>query len=111
MPGTFGGVYDANSVMSYIYFGVKEGIFPPLIFLGIGAMTDFSTLIANPKLVLLGAAAQFGIFATFFGAILLGFSLTQAGAIGIIGGADGPTSIFLSSHLARKLLGPIAIAA
>lgn len=111
MPGTYGGVYETNSVMSYIYFGVKSGIFPPLIFLGIGAMTDFSTLIANPKLVLLGGAAQFGIFATFFGATLLGFSLTEAGAIGIIGGADGPTSIFLSSHLAPNLLGPIAIAA
>jgi len=111
MPGTFGGVYNENSVMSYIYFGVKEGVFPPLIFLGIGAMTDFSTLIANPKLVLLGAAAQFGIFATFFGAIILGFNLPEAGAIGIIGGADGPTSIFLSSHLAPDLLGPIAIAA
>jgi oxaloacetate decarboxylase beta subunit len=111
MPGTFGGVYDKDSVLSYIYFGVKTGIFPPLIFLGIGAMTDFSTLIANPKLILLGAAAQFGIFATFVGAVLLGFSLPEAGSIGIIGGADGPTSIFLSSQLAPHLLGPIAIAA
>jgi len=111
MPGTFGGVYDQGSVMSYIYFGVKSGIFPPLIFLGIGAMTDFTTLIANPKLILLGAAAQFGIFATFFGATLLGFNLVEAGSIGIIGGADGPTSIFLSSRLAPHLLGPIAIAA
>jgi len=111
VPGTFAGVYDQGSVMSYIYFGVKTGLFPPLIFLGIGAMTDFSTLIANPKLILLGAAAQFGIFATFFGATLLGFSLVESGAIGIIGGADGPTSIFLSSQLAPHLLGPIAIAA
>ncbi|MEA2103487.1 MAG: sodium ion-translocating decarboxylase subunit beta [Candidatus Cloacimonadota bacterium] len=111
MPGTFGGVYDKGSVFNIIYFGVKSGLYPPLIFLGIGAMTDFSSLIANPKLVLLGAAAQFGIFATFIGAILLGFAPKAAGAIGIIGGADGPTSIFLSSHLAPELLGPIAIAA
>ena len=110
LPGT-SGVYDAGSVLNQIYYGVKSGIYPPLIFLGIGAMTDFSTLIANPKLILLGAAAQFGIFATFFGAIILGFSSTEAGAIGIIGGADGPTSIFLSSQLAPHLVGPIAIAA
>ncbi len=82
------GVYDEGSVMNYIYFGVRSGVFPPLIFLGIGAMTDFSTLIANPKLILLGAAAQFGIFATFIGANLLGFTILEAGAIGIIGGAD-----------------------
>lgn len=105
------GVYDDGSVMNYIYFGVRSGVFPPLIFLGIGAMTDFSTLIANPKLILLGAAAQFGIFATFIGAKLLGFSILEAGAIGIIGGADGPTSIFLSTRLAEHLVGPIAIAA
>ncbi|HCX72451.1 MAG TPA: glutaconyl-CoA decarboxylase subunit beta [Candidatus Cloacimonas sp.] len=110
IPGTLG-VYDESSVMNIIYFGVKSGLYPPLIFLGIGAMTDFSTLIANPKLILLGAAAQFGIFATFIGSILLGFSVTEAGAIGIIGGADGPTSIFLSSQLAPHLVGPIAIAA
>ena len=110
MPGTFG-VYDQNSVMNFIYWGVKSGIYPPLIFLGIGAMTDFSTLIANPKLILLGAAAQFGIFATFIGSIMLGFNVAEAGAIGIIGGADGPTSIFLSSQLAPHLVGPIAIAA
>ena len=110
LPGTFG-VYDESSVMNQIYFGVKSGLYPPLIFLGIGAMTDFSTLIANPKLILLGAAAQFGIFATFMGALLLGFNVAEAGAIGIIGGADGPTSIFLSSQLAPKLMGPIAIAA
>lgn len=105
------GVYDQGSVINLLYWGVKSGIYPPLIFLGIGAMTDFSTLIANPKLILLGAAAQFGIFATFIGATWLGFSAIEAGAIGIIGGADGPTSIFLSSQLAPKLVGPIAIAA
>ncbi|BDD09166.1 oxaloacetate decarboxylase subunit beta [Fulvitalea axinellae] len=117
------GIYEAGSVLNLLYFGVVKGIYPPLIFLGIGAMTDFSTLIANPKLMLLGAAAQIGIFATFLGAIYLGFSLPEAGAIGIIGGADGPTAIFLSSKLAnginvladgttvKNLIGPIAIAA
>ena len=85
------GVYDPGSVLSYIYFGVSQGIFPPLIFLGIGAMTDFSTMLSNPKLVLLGAAAQIGIFLTMLGALFLGFSGSEAGAIGIIGGADGPT--------------------
>ncbi len=105
------GVYDVGSVLSYLYFGVMKGIFPPLIFLGIGAMTDFSTMIANPKLILLGAAAQIGIFATLIGALYLGFSPEQASAIGIIGGADGPTSIFLASKLAPELLGAIAIAA
>ena len=99
------------SVFEYLYFGVKKGIYPPLIFLGIGAMTDFSSLISNPKLMILGAAAQIGIFATFLGASALGFSPQEAGAIGIIGGADGPTAIFLSSILAPKLMGPIAIAA
>jgi sodium ion-translocating decarboxylase beta subunit len=88
-----------------------KGIYPPLIFLGIGAMTDFSTMLSNPKLILLGAAAQLGIFLTFLGALFLGFSLKQAGAIGIIGGADGPTAIFLASMIAPELLGPIAIAA
>ena len=110
IPGTLG-VYDTDSVMNIIYFGVKSGLFPPLIFLGIGAMTDFSTLITNPKLALLGAAAQFGIFATFIGAAMFGFSVLESGAISIIGGADGPTSIFLSSRLAENLVGPIAIAA
>ena len=105
------GVYDVGSVLSYLYFGVSQGIFPPLIFLGIGAMTDFSTLISNPKLVLLGAAAQVGIFLTLIGAMFLGFSPAEAGAIGIIGGADGPTAIFLSAKLAPDLLGAIAIAA
>ena len=103
--------YISGSVLAYIYFGVRYGIFPPLIFLGIGAMTDFSTMLSNPKLVLLGAAAQFGVFATFLGALYMGFTPSEAGAIGIIGGADGPTAIFLASKLAENLLGPIAIAA
>jgi len=94
-----------------IYYGVSHGLFPPLIFLGIGAMTDFSTMLSNPKLVLLGAAAQVGIFLTFLGALYLGFSPAEGGAIGIIGGADGPTAIFLSAKLAPHLLGSIAIAA
>lgn len=117
------GIYEEGSVMNYLYFGVVRGIYPPLIFLGIGAMTDFSSLISNPRLMLLGAAAQIGIFLTFLGALILGFALPEAGAIGIIGGADGPTAIFLSSKLAdgvlllpdgttvRNLIGPIAIAA
>jgi sodium ion-translocating decarboxylase beta subunit len=104
-------VYDEGSVLSYIYYGVSQGIFPPLIFLGIGAMTDFSTMLSNPKLILLGAAAQVGIFLTLAGALFLGFTPQEAGAIGIIGGADGPTAIFLASKLAPHLLGPIAIAA
>ncbi len=105
------GVYDEGSVLSYLYFGVSKGIFPPLIFLGIGAMTDFSTMLSNPKLILLGAAAQLGIFLTLIGAMFLGFTPEEASAIGIIGGADGPTSIFLSAKLAPHLLGAIAIAA
>ena len=104
-------VYEEGSVLSYLYFGVSKGIFPPLIFLGIGAMTDFSTMLSNPKLVLLGAAAQIGIFITFVGALYLGFNPADAASIGIIGGADGPTAIFLSSKLAPHLLGAIAIAA
>ncbi len=99
------------SVMYYLYFGVRTGIYPALIFLGVGAMTDFSYLIAKPKLVLLGAAAQVGVFLTYIGALALGFEAKEAGAIGIIGGADGPTAIFLSSILAPELLAPIAIAA
>jgi len=104
-------VYDPGSVPYYIYFGVRQGVFPPLIFLGIGAMTDFSTMLSNPKLVLLGAAAQLGIFLTLIGSLYLGFTPMESGAIGIIGGADGPTAIFLSSKLAPHLLGAIAIAA
>lgn len=122
------GIYQEGSVLNYLYFGVVKGIYPPLIFLGIGAMTDFSSLISKPRLMLLGAAAQVGIFLTFLGALYLGFHPSEAGAIGIIGGADGPTAIFLSSKLAngtniigtaadgsaifvRNLIGPIAIAA
>ena len=95
----------------YLYQGVKLGIYPPLIFLGVGAMTDFGPLIANPKSFILGAAAQIGIFITFIGAIFLGFTGAQSGAIAIIGGADGPTAIFVTSKLAPELLGPIAVAA
>lgn len=103
--------YVPGSVLSYLYYGVSQGVYPPLIFLGIGAMTDFSTMLSNPKLVLLGAAAQIGIFLTLLGALAIGFLPAQAGAIGIIGGADGPTAIFLASRLAPELLGAIAIAA
>lgn len=105
------GIYEQGSVLNYLYFGVLKGIYPPLIFLGIGAMTDFSALLSNPKLMLLGAAAQIGIFLTFLTALALGFTIDQAAAIGIIGGADGPTAIFLSSKLAPDLIGAIAIAA
>jgi oxaloacetate decarboxylase beta subunit len=111
IKGMLLGVYDEGSVLYYLYFGVTKGIYPPLIFLGIGAMTDFSTMLSNPKLILLGAAAQIGIFLTFLGSLYLGFSPAQSASIGIIGGADGPTAIFLSSMLAPELLGPIAIAA
>ena len=111
VKGMILGVYDKGSVFYYLYFGVTKGIYPPLIFLGIGAMTDFSTMLSNPKLILLGAAAQIGIFLTFLGSLYLGFSPAQSASIGIIGGADGPTAIFLSSMLAPELLGPIAIAA
>ncbi len=100
-----------GGVLYYLYQGVKSGIFPPLIFLGVGAMTDFAPLIANPRSILLGAAAQLGIFTTFLGAILLGFNAQQAASIGIIGGADGPTAIFLTTRLAPELLGPVAVAA
>lgn len=110
-PGYQIGVYESGSVLNYLYFGVLKGLYPPLIFLGIGAMTDFSALISNPKLMLIGAAAQFGIFGAYMLALLLGFSPQEAGAIGIIGGADGPTAIFLSSKLAPDLMGAIAISA
>ena len=100
-----------GGLLYYLYQGVKLGIYPPLIFMGVGAMTDFAPLIANPKSLLLGAAAQLGIFLTFLGAKLLGFTASEAGAIGIIGGADGPTAIFVTTKLAPHLLGPIAVAA
>ncbi len=105
------GIYEEGSVLNMLYFGVQRGIYPPIIFLGIGAMTDFSSLLSKPRLVLLGAAAQFGIFAAYSSSLLLGFEPAQAGAIAIIGGADGPTAIFLSSKLAPEFIGPIAIAA
>ena len=102
---------DNAGLIDYLYLGVKLGIYPCLIFVGVGAMTDFGPLIANPKSFLLGAAAQLGIFATFLGAYALGFTPNECGSIGIIGGADDPTSIFLTARLAPELLGPIAIAA
>lgn len=110
-PGYKIGIYESGSVLNYLYFGVSQGIYPPLIFLGIGAMTDFSALISNPKLILIGAAAQLGIFGAYAIALALGFPPAEAGAIGIIGGADGPTAIFLSSKLAPHLVGAIAISA
>jgi len=103
--------YQNGGLLYYLYQGVKLGIYPPLIFMGVGAMTDFAPLLANPKSLLLGAAAQLGIFIAFFGAILFGFEPWEAASIGIIGGADGPTAIFVTSKLAPNLLGPIAVAA
>ena len=100
-----------GGLLYYLYQGVKLGIFPPLIFMGVGAMTDFGPLIANPMSLLLGAAAQLGIFLAFIVALILGFTPAEAGAIGIIGGADGPTAIYVTTKLAPGLLGPIAIAA
>jgi oxaloacetate decarboxylase beta subunit len=108
---TYYNVTENGGLFYYLYQGVHLGIFPPLIFLGIGAMTDFGPLIANPKSFILGAAAQIGIFITFIGAILLGFMPHEAGSIAIIGGADGPTAIFVTSKLSPELLGPIAVAA
>jgi carboxybiotin decarboxylase len=105
------GEISYSGLLGYLYYGIKWGIYPSLIFLGIGATTDFGPLIAYPKSMLLGAAAQVGIFVTFVGAILLGFSGAQAASIGIIGGADGPTAILLTSQLAPELLGPISLAA
>lgn len=105
------GIYEEGSVLNILYNGVSAGWYPPLIFLGIGAMTDFTALIANPKLMLVGAAAQFGIFGAYMVAVALGFMPDQAGAIAIIGGADGPTAIFLSSKLAPNLMGAIAVSA
>lgn len=110
-PGLSVGVYEEGSVLNILYQGVRQGFYPPLIFLGIGAMTDFSALISNPKLMLIGAAAQFGIFGAYAIALAIGFSPAEAGAIGIIGGADGPTAIFLSSRLAPDLMGAIAVSA
>ena len=103
--------FDAPGVMSVIMYGIHHEVFPPLIFLGVGAMTDFGPLIANPKTLLLGAAAQGGVFVALLGAMLLGFSVQEAAAIGIIGGADGPTSIYLAAKMAPQLLGAIAVAA
>ncbi|MDR3188969.1 MAG: sodium ion-translocating decarboxylase subunit beta [Prevotellaceae bacterium] len=111
MAGLKIGIYEEGSVLNILYFGVVQGIYPPLIFLGIGAMTDFSALISNPKLMLIGAAAQLGIFGAYMVALVLGFMPSEAAAIGIIGGADGPTAIFLSSRLAPHLMGAVAISA
>ena len=105
------GIYENNSVFHYLYFGVTTGVYPSIVFLGLGAMTDFSSLLAQPKLMLLGAAAQMGVFFTLLGALFLGFLPKEAASIAIIGGADGPTSIFLTAKLAPHLIGPIAIAA
>lgn len=104
-------LYAQGGLLDYLYLGVKLGIYPCLIFIGVGAMTDFGPLIANPKSLFLGGAAQLGIFITFLGALALGFTGPESGSIGIIGGADGPTAIFLTSKLAPHLLGPIAVAA
>jgi carboxybiotin decarboxylase len=105
------GIYEANSVLHYLYFGVTTGVYPSIVFLGLGAMTDFSSLLARPKLMLLGAAAQTGIWVTLLSAMALGFMPKEAASIAMIGGADGPTSIFLTAKLAPHLIGPIAIAA
>src|SRR5574344_964769 len=110
-PGLQVSVYEEGSVLNILYQGVQKGFYPPLIFMGIGAMTDFSALISNPKLLLIGAAAQFGIFGAYALALAIGFTPAEAGAIGIIGGADGPTAIFLSSRLAPDLMGAIAVSA
>ena len=110
-PGLNIGVYEDGSVLNTLYQGVRQGWYPPLIFLGIGAMTDFSALISQPRLMLIGAAAQMGIFGAYLLALALGFSPNEAGSIGIIGGADGPTAIFLSSKLAPDLMGAIAVCA
>ena len=108
---SYGHIMSNAGLLDFFYIGVKAGIYPSLIFLGVGAMTDFGPLLANPKSLLLGAAAQLGVFLAFFGAVLLGFTGTEAASIGIIGGADGPTAIYLCTKLAPHLLGPIAIAA
>ena len=108
---SYGHIMANAGLLDIFYIGVKAGVYPSLIFLGVGAMTDFGPLLSNPKSLLLGAAAQMGVFVAFFGAVLLGFSGPQAASIGIIGGADGPTAIYLTTKLAPELLGPIAIAA
>ena len=108
---SYGAIMAHGGLLDILYIGVKAGIYPSLIFMGVGAMTDFGPLISNPKSLLLGAAAQMGVFLAFFGAVCLGFTGNQAASIGIIGGADGPTAIFLTTRLAPELLGPIAIAA
>ena len=108
---SYGHIMANAGLLDFLYIGVKAGIYPSLIFMGVGAMTDFGPLLSNPKSLLLGAAAQLGVFVAFFGAVLLGFTGPQAASIGIIGGADGPTAIFLTTKLAPELLGPIAIAA
>lgn len=110
-PGMEIGIYEEGSVLSILYKGVSQGYYPPLIFLGIGAMTDFSGMLSNPRLILLGAAAQVGIFLTLLGSLALGFEFKEAASIGIIGGADGPTAIFLTSKFAPHLLGAIAVSA
>lgn len=105
------GIYENNSVLHYLYFGVTTGVYPSIVFLGLGAMTDFSSMLARPKLMLLGAAAQMGIYFTLLSALALGFAPKEAASVAIIGGADGPTSIFLTAKLAPHLIGPVAIAA
>ena len=110
-PGLQVSLYEEGSVLNILYQGVRQGWYPPLIFLGIGAMTDFSALISQPRLILIGAAAQMGIFGAYLLALTMGFLPNEAGAIGIIGGADGPTAIFLSSKLAPELMGAIAVSA
>ena len=107
----WGDILNNGGLIDFLYMGVKLGIYPSLIFMGVGAMTDFTALISNPKSLLMGAGAQLGVFVAFFGALLLGFSPNEAASIGIIGGADGPTAIFVTSRLAPELLGPIAVAA
>ena len=108
---SYGHILANAGLLDVFYIGVKAGIYPSLIFMGVGAMTDFGPMIANPKSMLMGASAQLGVFVAFFGAVMLGFTGPQAAAIGIIGGADGPTAIYLTTKLAPELLGPIAIAA
>ncbi|MFQ5451276.1 MAG: sodium ion-translocating decarboxylase subunit beta [Nitrospinaceae bacterium] len=111
LPASLMTGFDEGGLLHFFYLGVKHEIFPPLIFLGVGALTDFGPLLANPSTLLLGAAAQIGVYTTLVGAVMLGFNLQEASAIGIIGGADGPTSIFIASRLAPHLLAPIAVAA